>query len=338
MNFHIAEKGKQKGMAVYCGATIQCTLMREDEHMSFDEAREFNKEFAKVLEQKNIKEFGMTSSLNKHDFSQSIDLFDNLNTDNAIATKQRKSARKIIQSDRAIRVESDKIFWKNLEEELDISEYDSEMQNITLDRFHQALESEAEITSSLMSSIKGMKGVELDGLAFRLKSPASLARKIEKKSREKLLGVKDPEITKTVRNNVANSLQDVVRYTFVVENHDKIGDLVAINSKEMIRQGYRVIEAEHSYVEGNSYMDAKIIWQHPETGESFEVQYHSKSSMMAKNTSHEIYEKLRVTEDSQEKKKLAEESSQIWSNMKIPSSLTGISERTGIDFERKIRQ
>lgn len=338
MSFHIAEKGIKKGKAVYCGAKIECTLMLADEHMNQEEAIEYNKIFDKNEESKNIEKFGILPSLSRNDFSKKVDLFNNLNNDESIAAKQRRSARKITQSDRAINVDSDKIFWTNVQEELDISEYDDDLQSITMSRFNKAVESEAEITSSLMSSIKDIQGVKLDGLAFRLKSPVSLARKINKQSKEKLLGITDPKIVHSTREKVSAALQDVVRYTFIVENHDKIGDLIVLNAQKLLKEGYLPERSEHSYVPGNSYMDAKIIWVHPDTKESFEIQYHSKTSIIAKNRSHEIYEKLRNTDDVQEKQRLAAESMEVWANMKIPSTLKTMEARTGIKFAEKVRK
>lgn len=336
--YHIAKKGKKAGRAVPCPAKKRCKIMPLEEHLDTAAALEHNNAHDTKIQEELKKEFGQFSSVSKNlDFSvdKSHGNFRKSNEPN-IAKLQESLHRYLITSDSVVN-ERDRLAWAGSKDETDITRFDSALQELALRRMNKAARSEVEITASLLSTIQGVKGVRADGLPFRLKSPASITRKIKSQSDKVSLGAVDPVAMESIYQEVADDIKDAVRYTIVSENHDKIGDLISMNVNRMRKLGYEVVDAEHSYVEGNSYMDARVIWRHPKTGENFEVQYHSPVSLIAKNQSHEIYEKLRVSTDAKKVQDLTKESAAIWSSMKIPSTLANIERLTGIKFAVAIR-
>lgn len=140
---------------------------------------------------------------------------------------------------------------------------------------------EPEVTASLVELGENRR---MHGLEFRLKSPASLARKLQAKARQ--LGATEDSL-----RSVADKLSDVARYTVIDEAGDVVGTAKDVY-ESMITKGARLIEADHSYVEGTSYKGLHMIYE--TDGVRFEVQVHTEQSQAVKDKLHLLYEEARV--------------------------------------------
>lgn len=132
-------------------------------------------------------------------------------------------------------------------------------------------------------------GGHLYGTAFRLKSPASLARKINtKQERAERTG------THLAAEDAAATITDTTRYTTVCQDHDQITDTTVTTVQTLRANGWEVIEAEQSYLEGNPYKGVHLLVQHTD-GQVAELQIHSETSQQIKDKSHLLYEVSRDT-------------------------------------------
>lgn len=118
------------------------------------------------------------------------------------------------------------------------------------------------------------------GLEFRMKSPSSLARKIASKAR--LRGGESVA-------EISGRLQDLVRYTAMVDDHDDLVRSARSTIKQLRARGYEVLEVESSYVDGNPYKGLHTVLKAP-SGLEFELQVHSRLSQEVKDKLHVDYE------------------------------------------------
>lgn len=121
------------------------------------------------------------------------------------------------------------------------------------------------------------------GLAFRMKSPESLARKIE----ARVLATAYDVVT---ADDVAEEITDVVRYTGVVAQPDEVVPMARSTLIRLKRRGWEVIAVEHSYVDGNPYKGLHALVRDPRSGMVAEVQFHSEESQSVKDRYHIDYE------------------------------------------------
>lgn len=152
---------------------------------------------------------------------------------------------------------------------------------------------EPEMTQSVMS-VAHQAGGKCSYLESRVKSPASLARKIRSDRDEAAQsGVKlSPE-------TVVAKLSDVVRYTIVRQDHAGLTDTAASAVASLQSRGWRIERIKSSYEEGAAYKGLHIICKSP-SGNTAEVQVHSAESLAAKEAAHRYYEIYR--DDSLSKK------------------------------------
>lgn len=149
-------------------------------------------------------------------------------------------------------------------------------------------EEEREVTTTMLRCTP--EGVRLHGLEFRMKSPASLARKIMTKATTKRQSPAD----------AAASITDLVRYTAVSSEHEDLVPTARTMVDALSAQGFRVHEAEHSYVQGNPYKGLHLLvtcpdravegQEQPRAGMVVELQVHSELSQRVKDSIHVDYE------------------------------------------------
>lgn len=157
--------------------------------------------------------------------------------------------------------------------------FDSEVAASTVALLHSIAAHEPAITADVESAT-AEAGCRLYGLAFRIKSPASLARKITSKV----------DIAGGREESVAGRLSDVIRFTALTEDHDELVAATRSTAAGLSGRGWTLIEAEHSYTSGAPYKGIHTVWRHPGTGQLVEVQVHSRASQQAKDESHPDYE------------------------------------------------
>ncbi|MEN0072499.1 MAG: hypothetical protein AAGC63_16090 [Propionicimonas sp.] len=147
---------------------------------------------------------------------------------------------------------------------------------------------EREVTTTMLECKPD--GVRMHGLEFRMKSPASLARKIAAKAKTKRLAPAE----------AAASITDLVRYTAVSAKHDDLVPTARTMVDALSAQGFTVHEAEHSYVPGNPYKGLHLLvtcpprsgidQESPRQGMVVELQIHSEQSQRVKDSIHGDYE------------------------------------------------
>lgn len=127
-------------------------------------------------------------------------------------------------------------------------------------------------------------GARPHGLEFRMKSPASLARKIRSRA----------TTTAAAQNagglqGVSDKLTDLLRYTAVTPQHDDLPATASSTIAALQARGYTVVSAEHSYVAGNVYKGIHVLVQHGDE-RPVEIQFHSELSQAVKDENHVDYE------------------------------------------------
>ncbi|WP_258371415.1 hypothetical protein [Curtobacterium sp. MCLR17_044] len=127
-------------------------------------------------------------------------------------------------------------------------------------------------------------GARPHGLEFRMKSPASLARKIRSRA----------TTTAAAQNagglqSVSDKLTDLLRYTAVTPRHDDLPGTANTTIAALRARGYTVVSAEHSYVAGNAYKGIHVLVQHGDE-RPVEIQFHSELSQAVKDQNHVDYE------------------------------------------------
>lgn len=168
-------------------------------------------------------------------------------------------------------------------------EYGNDIAAATIQALQRIRADEPEITRMLITAASGSGARMPDELlAWRVKSPQSLARKIDKKT----AGPAGDESAA----NIAGRLTDVVRYTAIVDRHEEIASRASAMVADLNRRGWQIVEAEQSYVAGNPYKGLHMLARTP-SGQVIELQVHSVASQAIKDRQHVDYETER--DDSQ---------------------------------------
>lgn len=128
-------------------------------------------------------------------------------------------------------------------------------------------------------------GTRPHGLEFRMKSPASLARKIADRA---MSGVVSHSAPQQLRE-ISDKLTDILRYTALAVEHDELVPTLLATVESMQARGYRVVSAEHSYVAGNPYKGIHVLVQR-DAERPVELQLHSELSQGVKDQNHPDYE------------------------------------------------
>ena len=173
-------------------------------------------------------------------------------------------------------------------------------------------------------------GARLHGVEFRLKAPSSLARKVEAKQLKA-----EAQGRRLSAERAVDSITDVCRYTAVAAEHDRISEVARGVVEGLTAKGWTVVEAEHSYVEGNPYKGVHVLMREPE-GLVVEVQVHSERSQAIKDESHLLYERSRAAETPMgERRRLQGESQQLWSDLPTPAGLDEMGSLGGVTVRKK---
>lgn len=147
----------------------------------------------------------------------------------------------------------------------------------------EARDIEAATTSDILAALP--RGTRPDGLEFRMKSPSSLARKLESKAEA---GMADPNEPQAIQK-ISDKLTDILRYTAISEQHDNLPSTVRSTVKRLQARGYLVVEADSSYVDSNPYKAIHVLLRKG-SGRPIEVQFHSDLSAKVKVDNHLDYE------------------------------------------------
>ncbi len=160
--------------------------------------------------------------------------------------------------------------------------YDPDIASAAISALTHISRSEPAITADVVAAAP--TGCRVHGLEYRMKSPAALAAKIAKKSRE--LPYPSPE-------EVSTRLADVIRYTIVAPRGGEIVPTAVTMLSQLVKNGWAVRELEHSFVEGNPYKGLHAVVRDPGTSQDIEIQFHSEQGITIKEAQRSEYELMR---------------------------------------------
>lgn len=143
-------------------------------------------------------------------------------------------------------------------------------------------ETEENVLSPAMLRIEKMDpDRELVGFEYRLKGQDRIKEKV---SEDVLYKGQAPE------EALAN-VKDSVRYTFQYPE-DSYGQGVSDDLARLKAAGFLEVEVRNTW-SSDYYRGINSRWREPETGQLFEVQFHTRTSFEAKQLTHAAYERIR---------------------------------------------
>lgn len=170
--------------------------------------------------------------------------------------------------------------WETIPSAQDLYDtLDPDVAAATIEALQRISIHEPAITAEVFGAVP--QDCRMDGLAFRLKSPASLARKIATKTEQR------PDLT---AHEVSAKLTDFVRYTVVAKEPERLVSCTTETMDELRARGWVEVEAEQSYVDDNPYKGLHVIACHTPSGQDVEIQFHTEQEIAIKNAQHVQYE------------------------------------------------
>ena len=187
---------------------------------------------------------------------------------------------------------------------------------------------EPHVTAALQQAVEGT-GNKLAGLEFRLKSPASLVRKISARLTEA-----DRTQVEPSAETEAGRLSDVLRFTVETPDQDSITGALRSTVERLHAAGLKVTEIDNKYASGNSYKAVHLSVRTNE-GVLAEVQLHSSAGLLIKEESHMHYELARdVNRSLMERQASSVKSKSLYENLQTPRGLNSIEEVDGVTVRK----
>ncbi|UPW06906.1 hypothetical protein M1C57_23695 (plasmid) [Rhodococcus pyridinivorans] len=197
------------------------------------------------------------------------------------------------------------------------ADYPAEVAALVVDTMTAAKQQEAAMTADVLAALP--ESARMHGLEFRMKSPASLARKLA--DRVKAAPFAEPE-------RIVEKITDVVRYTAISRPEQVVATATAVVAR-LSDRGWTIVEAEQSYLDGNQYKGLHMLARHPD-GRIAEFQFHTDASQQVKDDTHADYERARDTSvPATERVALIEKMTARWAQVPTPPGLTALSELGG---------
>lgn len=179
------------------------------------------------------------------------------------------------------------------------NKYSRDVACASLRRLSEVKKYEPKITSVALNAANDADG-ECAHLEHRVKSPLSLARKISDEVDTSILAGNP-----VAAMAVAQSLKDVVRYTVVHQEHDKLAETTKNVAASLKANGWEITGYKNFYAtEDSPYKGIHLIGKTP-SGIHSEVQVHSVDSLAVKNQNHVDYEIYRDSTKSPAQRKKA---------------------------------
>ncbi|MDF2722112.1 MAG: hypothetical protein K0Q59_1787 [Paenibacillus sp.] len=155
---------------------------------------------------------------------------------------------------------------------------------------------EPAVTSAVSEAVRGSGG-EMAGLEFRIKAKDSFIRKV---STDFAADLKfNPNLQPI---DVAKSINDVLRYTAVVED----GKYVALYNSTilaLINEGHTLKKVKNTWNDANNPYNGINVILVSDSGVTYELQFHTPESFeMKQHKLHELYEEYRLPSISKERK------------------------------------
>ena len=118
-------------------------------------------------------------------------------------------------------------------------------------------------------------------------------------------------------------VKDAIRYTFCYPEA-RYANGVDADCERLQNAGFRLVDRENSWT-AEQYKGINSRWREPESGQLFEVQFHTQPSLDAKEGTHWAYEKLRVgVPTPAEQRELEDFQKQVTARIPVPPGATGI--------------
>lgn len=212
-----------------------------------------------------------------------------------------------------------KIAWAEDDLEQARARYVASVVDAAASRILADREAEPEITRVLMGVAEASGGY-LGGLQYRMKSPLSLAHKIDSRIGKKLSDVPRAEQEERCQH-IAGQLQDISRYTVVHRDQHQLGRVTYQTVAAMKRAGWSVDPVDVKYRQGAPYKGIHITGRTKE-GVPVEVQIHSEPGLVIKEQSHKFYEIYRDPDRSRDDQRQAMQSCRrLYSQIETPRDL-----------------
>ncbi|TCN53368.1 RelA/SpoT family protein [Rhodococcus sp. SMB37] len=196
-------------------------------------------------------------------------------------------------------------------------DYPAHVAALVVDTMTAVKQQEAAMTADVLAVLPD--GARMHGLEFRMKSPASLARKLA--DRVKAAPFVDPE-------RIVEKITDVVRYTAISRPEQVVATAASLVA-QLSDRGWTIVVAEQSYLDGNQYKGLHMLARHPD-GLVAEFQFHTDASQQVKDDTHVDYERARDTGvPAAERAALIEKMTARWAQVPTPPGLAELTDLGG---------
>jgi hypothetical protein len=167
--------------------------------------------------------------------------------------------------------------------------------------------------------VPGMRAVEaedasrcLAGFEHRFKGEDRLKEKVVDRMRSK----------GRTPTEALEGIPDAVRFTFQY-TETAYAAAVRKDIERLEARGFSQVERRNTWTD-DQYKGINIRWREPESRVTFEVQFHTKASLQAKELTHKAYERIRGSASDEERVVLKEFQSRVNSMIPIPPDVTDI--------------
>jgi hypothetical protein len=158
---------------------------------------------------------------------------------------------------------------------------------------------------------------ELVGLDHRLKGPDRLKEKVAVQLESR------PGLT---TEQALSAVPDAVRFTFCYSD-EHYADGVHTDLERLLERGLEPAKPLKNSWESEQYKGINTQWREPETGQRFEVQFHTQVSFAAKQLTHAAYERIRNTATTDDERGQLEDLQQeVCARIPIPTGAAEIEE------------
>jgi hypothetical protein len=182
-------------------------------------------------------------------------------------------------------------------------------------RYERIAEVERNVVSPAMRDIESCDSDRtLVGWQYRLKSADRLKDKVAEGIDERGRNATDATML----------VPDTLRYTFQYEStrytQDARGDIARVKE-----HGFELIRLKN-YWSGEQYKGINSQWMDPDSGQRFEVQFHTRTSFEGKQLTHGAYERLRGLIGAQEEEELETLQRELAESIPVPPGAGEIEE------------
>ncbi|WP_027406129.1 hypothetical protein [Anaerovibrio sp. RM50] len=158
--------------------------------------------------------------------------------------------------------------------------------------YNMAIAKEQYITMDMLDIAKKLD-TAMVGLEHSIKTASSIKKKIERLTYEALLEGEPPKKDYVY----VAELGDLIRYTELVQ-HDEMADKVRNTVLLLEDKGYILYELDNKYLVRKGRYKAVHLNVLSPSGQTFEIQIHSRETLKAYHFTHKLYEEWRKPETS----------------------------------------